>query len=1190
MSKKVPFTTREEINNPKLGLNDGDKSWNWKPTKGDSTASLQSLAEDLPIIKDDIEYTRNDVSIPSPWANIIFFDSLLQSNSSEFGGLSKQATKDWRALLAIMALKDIWNIDVKIDSVNMIKDGKGFSDKEFCKNICAMKPRNQFLSNSDCWNIFHLIKIDNCTIGVLTNSFLICSAYKENFLEHDYKYATEYLKNLGFMDEKFNFIDPTDKIKKDFSLLVYMISYCEKLKDLLKATSENKTTEIFIDKICSLLDNFEEELRFGLSSEQTSKCNAITNQGSGRLYIFEESEFNIHDVYDLFKSIKLKAIDIAVIEDIVVDKNRNVLLDKIGESIGKIEQSGKVEFLNCDEYNIVTNEKIFLKNITLIDCLMGKIPFEKFMIGPVLSNGIDEDRRYYCCIPPIREELFNMFDSEYDVLDNIEIEGDYERGIDVRITFVINGNEAVRSRHYDCENYMYIEDASIPFIAIWPYADITVKSDGDSNERLRAWNDFYIAEEYCVDNMECCSVAIKSRGDLSEPEKATLRDNKADKKNQKNMRRYISHKKSLPTYIRVSRKNNMDAQEDLGIILLSKPDIRKSISKDYQVYVGMDFGTTSTTAFCDENIGDKKEKFIKFGVMKAMNNVDTATDVVHFSKKFIEMEDAFGDDNNGCCIIYQSQKTDEPAMDFVPLEYVSHRYYPSMFKTNVKDNKFDVIKHSLLNGNIIFDSSMVDENINRNLKWGRHGDKQLAMKGYLSQFMTEVAFTLAKEGVGSIKWRFSYPTALSKSERIRFRDDVNSISDKINNSTGVSSEVEGIYTESIVAAKFHSVAQPYICIDIGGGSTDVSLWNGQLNDNSELVNLMQFSIGIAARKIFTEALANLIINCKDINDRSRLNLQTHIGKIDNIYRDLIRKTNEKISPSKQVVSASTDSVKQIMEDFGREIESLIQNNGQDIMDWVMAPAICEESASDNFFKYIITGFYGILYYTVLSMKQIKTQFLNIHDIKIMFAGNGANIYTWLKRYFRSSDQGEKVFEIAMHKLTERELGLNINYAFDFKAEELKTEAACGLLRMTEDTSVSEQNVITVCGDTMKVEYNDGRKKVLNSDYNLAEDNDLEDFFGPNENKSISNIIIDYNEHSDVMKDFIYTLNEYILKDNSDIDLKLSSISEHEMRRMLRNVMRQNVSNNTLAPAFILELESLLTILAGYDKDAVITDD
>ena len=454
MSKKVPFTTREEINNPKLGLNDGDKSWNWKPTKGDSIASLQSLAEDLPIIKDDIEYTRNDVSIPSPWANIIFFDSLLQSNSSEFGGLSKQATKDWRALLAIMALKDIWNIDVKIDSVNMIKDGKGFSDKEFCKNICAMKPRNQFLSNSDCWNIFHLIKIDNCTIGVLTNSFLICSAYKENFLEHDYKYATEYLKNLGFMDEKFNFIDPTDKIKKDFSLLVYMISYCEKLKDLLKATSENKTTEIFIDKICSLLDNFEEELRFGLSSEQTSKCNAITNQGSGRLYIFEESEFNIHDVYDLFKSIKLKAIDIAVIEDIVVDKNRNVLLDKIGESIGKIEQSGKVEFLNCDEYNIVTNEKIFLKNITLIDCLMGKIPFEKFMIGPVLSNGIDEDRRYYCCIPPIREELFNMFDSEYDVLDNIEIEGDYERGIDVRITFVINGNEAVRSRHYDCENYM----------------------------------------------------------------------------------------------------------------------------------------------------------------------------------------------------------------------------------------------------------------------------------------------------------------------------------------------------------------------------------------------------------------------------------------------------------------------------------------------------------------------------------------------------------------------------------------------------------------------------------------------------------------------------------------------------------------------------------------------------------------
>lgn len=1187
MAKKVPFTTREEINNPKLGINEGNESW--KPTKGDSTASLQFLADDLPIIKDDIEYTRNDVSIPSPWANIIFFDSLLQSKNNEFGKLSKQAVKDWRALLTIIALKDIWNINVKIESVDMQRDGHGFADRDFCKNICNMKPMNQFVSNNDCWNKFYLIMIDDCTIGALTNSFLVCSAYKESFLEDNYKYTVDYLKNLGFMDDDYNFIDPTYKIKNDFSLLVYMISYCEKLKEILIRTITTKATEEFVRKICDIISSFVEDLKHGLDEEQTSKCNAITNTNSNMLYIFHGLDTTIENVNDLFQSIRLEAIDIEPIADIVVDKNKNVLLDKLGECIGRIEQSGKTEFLHCEEYNVVTNEKIFLENITLVDCLSEQMPFEKFMLGPSFSDDRGEDTKYYCCIPPIKEELFDMFDSEYDVRDSISITGDYERGIDASVRFIINGKETVRSRHYSVENYKFIHDFRIPFIAIWPYASITATPD-DSNQKYSAWNDFYVFEEDTITingtDVHPCNVEIKSKNDKDVYEKVVLTDKKDGKK------RSVLHKKHLPTYVKISNINNMDVAEDLGIILLSKPEIKAEISEDNEVYVGMDFGTTSTTAFCSDSIGGGNEKFIKLGLMKANNNVDTHTDVVKFTKEAVEIERAIGDNNNGCCVIYQAQtqNRNEPAMDFVPLEYTYHRFYPSMFKTNVKGNKLDIINYPLLNGNIIFDSSIIDENINRNLKWGRHGDKQLSMKGYLSQFMTGIAFTLAKEGVGSIKWRFSYPTALSRSEIKRFSEDVISISDKISKCTGIISKVQGTYTESIVAAKFHSESYNYICIDIGGGSTDVSLWKGQLNENSAPENLLQFSIGIAARKIFTEALANLIINCKDINDRSRLNLQSHIGKIDNTTRDLIKKTKEKINPNGQVVAASTDSVKQIMEDFGREIEPLIQNNGRDIMDWVMSPSICEESATDNFFKYIITGFYGILYYTVLSMKQIKNELSNVSDIKVKFAGNGANIYAWLKRYFRSSDQGEKVFDNAMHKLTKEILEIDINYTFDFNPDTLKTEAACGLLRMTDDDSSNERNLITICGDNMKLEYSDGKISTLNQDDNLAANDELEDFFDVNESKKVSDIYIDYSKHSDVMKAFIKSLNEYILKDNSDIKLDLKEISEQEMQRMIRNVLKQNVTNHTLAPAFILELESLLSILAGYDKDAVISNE
>lgn len=1197
--KRVPYTTREKINASEIGINNIECSW--KPTKGDPTASLGKMASDLPRIKDNIEYTRNDVSVPSPWANIIFFDSLLQAENNEFGNLNKQAVKDWRTLFTIIALKDVWNIQFEIETVDLLSDCQGFADKDFCANICNMKPINQFLDSRDCWNKFYLIKIDKCTIGALTNSFLVCSAYKENFFEDNYKYAVEYLQSLGFMDRDYNFTDPMEYLKDDFSLLVYMVSYCEKIRELLKRTSTDSATEKFIDIICNkVIGPFIDDLKSNLDSGQTSKCNAITGDSADKLYIFENIDIVINDINDLFKSVKLKAVDVAPVTDIVVDKNNNLLLDNLGDGIGKIEQSGKVKFLHCDEYNIVTNEKIFLKNITLVDCADGILPFKEFTLGPVMNVSLNDEQKCYCCIPPVQDAVFDMFNSYYDVRDNISIEGDYERGIDVSIKFIINGKENIRRKHYDSENYTAISDFKIPFIAIWPYASVTMPGN-DFDTYQPAWNDFYVYEEdvlYCAgEDVQPCKVEIKSRSTETDNEivifEARREDFDSNRKDGK--RRLIAHKKNLPTYIKISQTNNMDAKEELGIILLKKPAINAVINRDKEVFVGMDFGTTSTTAFCTENIGSKNEKFIKFGYMSQKSNIVSKADFVHFKDEECNIDGSIGDNQNGCCIVCRpmSAAENEPATDFIPLQYKAHRFYPSIFKTNVKGNKFDIIRYPNLNGNIIFDSSIVSDNIsemvNRNLKWGKHGDNQLATKGYLSQFMTQVAFTLAKEGVGSIKWRFSYPTALSPRERTNFREDVNGISDKIQNFTGILSTVEGTYTESIVAAKFYSKAHTYICIDIGGGSTDVSLWKGDVRPDAAPVNLLQFSIGIAARKIFTEALANLIINCKDVNDRSRQTLQSYIGRVDSLYEKLIKKTIETISPNGQVVAPSTDKIKEIMENFGREIEPLIQNNGVDIMEWVMAPAICDQTAKDYFFRYIITGFYGILYYTVLSMKEIQDELKAVNNIEIKLAGNGANMYDWLMRYFRSSEQGKKIFGNAMSKLTKKKLGMSINYELGLENKKLKTEAACGLLRMTEKTSAYDQNLITVCGDYMKAEFRDGKVLTLNPTYNLAEDSDLSEFFGTNTNGNITDISLDYEKHSDEIKEFADTLNDYILKDDSDIELNLEDISAKEMQRMIRNVLKRNVTNSTLAPAFILELESMLSILAGYDKDAVVAD-
>lgn len=1182
---KVPFNTREELTS-KLGLSSNvDEAWN--TVIGDAMTSLATLSEDLPLIKGNIQYSRSDVSVPSPWANLLFFDSLLNDHIGEFGLLSKQAKADWRALISLMALKDIFDIKLDIETVDLINDASGSYEIDFYKTIRNMKPRKQiFPDNGECWDKLYLIKIDGCTVGILSNSFLVCSSYKESFMEESYKYAVEYLKKANFMDGEYNFIDPTSKIKEDFSLLVYMVEYLHAMKKAIIKTDVDGKCGSFIKNVCTLLDSFSEDLKSGLDERYMSKCKEITSPDN-RLYTFEDAQSGIDDVLGLFNCVKLKKIDLKTVADMIKLKNSNkIMLDILGVGLEKIRNANRDIIALPNGAEIFTTEDKFLDKITLIDCFEGKSPFEEFGIGRILES---QDNQKYCCLIPLKEKFLDMYETEYEAREKIKIDGNFDDGLDIILKFTIDGKDLEEKRHYSKEQYNIVKDSDIPFVAIWPYADIKkVKEDG---EKISAWNKFYVFEEHKeydpsgLMKYEPCCVEIKSRKQAGYLDTSKLKDKKDG------MSRVISHTDHLPTYMKIKKKNNMDMMEDLGLIIFKEPEIKNTIYASNKRYVGMDFGTTSTTAFCCENVNGGQEKFIKFGTMKSNVNRSKIDGIVEFdsSNKVDWKQVSIGGDKNGCCVVYCSDvEAQEPALDFMPLCYSAHKFYPSIFKFNASDIVGDIKEHSLLSGNILYDAAIMDEGINRNLKWGRHDNQ--AMEGYLSQFMSNIAFTLAKEDVGTIIWRFSYPTSLSKSEELNFKTIVKEIVNQINKTTGIISETETqntFFTESIVAAKFHKSANDYLCIDIGGGSTDVSLWKGSLQESGLPENLMQFSVGIASRKIFTEALANIILNCKDVNDRTREKLQRNIKKIGFIYDDIIESTKNHIAPEGQMVSKDKDSIGVIMETFGREMEPAIHSNGNDIMDWIMSSTISDEAMNDGFFKYIITGFFGLLYYTVLSMKPLKDSLKDVNYLKVNLAGNGSNIYEWLMRYFQAVDNPEKIFSDALSKLVEKELGLNINFEIALNKETLKNEAAIGLLKMDNDTESSyENNIAIINGDEMKVAYSDGSVSVLKYDRDLSNEEALVDYYSENKSRAVADINIPYSEHTKTMRDFVNSLNEYILE-YSDIELDLDAeIPLEEMQRILRNTLKRNKDNGTLAPAFVLELEAMLTILAGYHKPAV----
>lgn len=1186
--KKVPYTTRENLTIHKLGTS-GEGTEAWNVSRGDAVSGLTNLSNDLPKVKDNAQYTRSDVSVPSPWANVIFFDSLLKDKNGEFGILSKQAKKDWRTLIAIMALKDVWDLNVSVETIDMSKDAKNLSEKDMYENLMSMKPRTQIFETNECWNIFNLIKIEGCTVGILSNSFLVCSAYKESFKEDSYKHTVEYLKQYGLMDDEFNFIDPTEEIKKDFSLLVYVVSYLERLKELIIDVDRTGRNRVFIAEICALIDNYVVLLKNNLNDKEILKCTEITTEN--KLYIFNDEDIVSNNIGELFANVKLKAVNLNAVVDIVVDKNDNLMLNELGESLDKIRNIRYVETISPEGKKTMSDNSIFLDRLTLVDCLFEEAPFKKFKIGKIFKPA-DRDEGGFYCLLPLKESVFDMYPSEYEVRENIKIDGNYEEGIDVIVKYVISGIEKEMRNRYYPSSYNYITDDEVPFVAVWPYADINV-IDPNANEKKSAWNDFYIFEEKSTHNNKC-EVDVKYKNQIEGFEKAELADRRDGKI------RSVSATRKLPTYMKIKKLNNMDVMEDLGLILFKKPEINSIINKDNIRYVGMDFGTTSTTAFCSEKINDQKEKFIKFGSMKRKQKKVEIAGIPGHANRDIDKEmeaESIGGIDNACCIVYSSEvdneKIDsEPALDFVPLSYVGKKFYPSIFKFNVRGGNNDIVEHSLMNGNILFNSAIIDDNANRDLKWGRHGNQQPAMKGYLTQFMKTIAFTLAKEGVGQILWRFSYPTALSKSEEKSFRKDVLDIVDNINKNTGIKSLTESgktFYTESIVAAQFNKGTRDYLCIDIGGGSTDVSLWKGRVHQGEAPENLIQFSMGIASRKIFAEAMANLIINCKDTKDLSRVKLQEGVSSLGPTYRDIINSTIEKISPKDQVVSMSKDEISKTMTAFARELESAINNNGKEIMDFVMSSTICDEDTSDKFFKYVITGFFGLLYYTVLSMKPIKEQLDGVTHLDIVLAGNGSSLYEWLIKYYRGSDSEEKVFTKAIKALVKEELGLDINFEIKYDNNQLKTEAAKGLLRMDVDTDATyDKNIVVINGDTYKVDYYDGRTESWDKDTNLAGNEDIFEYFANSKERKIKEINILYDKHSDTVKKFVDSLNNYMFGE-TDLKLDIDELPADEMQRIISDAMKRNIDNGTVAPAFILEVEAILSVLAGYHLSAVIND-
>lgn len=146
--------------------------------------------------------------------------------------------------------------------------------------------------------------------------------------------------------------------------------------------------------------------------------------------------------------------------------------------------------------------------------------------------------------------------------------------------------------------------------------------------------------------------------------------------------------------------------------------------------------------------------------------------------------------------------------------------------------------------------------IKTNLKWSKENIafNQLFWK-HLGLHISALA---AKNGVKEIQWCISYPSAFSRNETTRYVQEWRKLTEELQIKTGITHKYPDITnqqylrTESLATAQYFRDQEGHrlvktTCIDMGGGTSDISIW-----EDNKLVH--QCSVQLAGRDVFSQFL------------------------------------------------------------------------------------------------------------------------------------------------------------------------------------------------------------------------------------------------------------------------------------------------------------------------------------------------
>lgn len=292
------------------------------------------------------------------------------------------------------------------------------------------------------------------------------------------------------------------------------------------------------------------------------------------------------------------------------------------------------------------------------------------------------------------------------------------------------------------------------------------------------------------------------------------------------------------------------------------------------------------------------------------------------------------------------------------------------------------------------------------LKWGDGKDfsppYKAALRLFLRQVMLQYALIAAIRGASRISWRCTFPNTASFDVQ-GFRACAADSARWVAAVSGIELGTVELFTESqaagafFIAAGVTALADGFLCADVGGGSTDVSLWLGDRKCPQR-----EFSVVIGGRSILTEAIyRGLARSCRRGEDscpeQEFLNraVGAHAADPDEERKSIARKDLTRVSMLRDMAARSAPAANAQPEAFSLIVDLLCANHAEDMQAQLRAGSL----ACPSIYESIRFHFAAVLYLIAENARRFTQETgraLNGGGLmRLFFAGNGGRFFRWL---------------------------------------------------------------------------------------------------------------------------------------------------------------------------------------------------